>query len=165
MTGAQWARMSASLTYAHSTRCAAAVSLLQLVLLGRERLHDAHAVDVLVDDGRDLGEARLGQPRDREHVAPHADRRRCTTNGIVDIATNASGTLIVSISANARTATPHCTRTVGAIARYIWTCADVGVAARDELARLDPVVERERHPAEVLVDDVPEVVLDAVRRL
>ena len=43
--------------------------------------------------------------------------------------------------------------------------ADVGVGAGDELARLDAVVERERHAAQVLVHDVPQVVLDAVRRL
>ena len=41
--------------------------------------------------------------------------------------------------------------------------ADVRVGARDELTRLHAVIERERHPREVLVDDVPEVVLDAVR--
>ncbi len=39
--------------------------------------------------------------------------------------------------------------------------ADVGVGPRDELARLHPVVERERQPAQVLVHDVPQVVLDA----
>ena len=43
------------------------------------------------------------------------------TNGIVDIATNASGTLMVSIRMKARTATLHCTNTIGAIARYICT--------------------------------------------
>ena len=43
--------------------------------------------------------------------------------------------------------------------------ADVGVGPGDELARLDPVVEGERHPGQVLVDDVAEVVLDVVGRL
>ena len=37
------------------------------------------------------------------------------------IVASASGTLIVSISANASTATPHWTNTVGANARYSWT--------------------------------------------
>jgi hypothetical protein len=43
------------------------------------------------------------------------------TNGIVDIVTNARGTLIDSISAKARMATLHCTRMLGANARYICT--------------------------------------------
>ena len=90
--------MSASLTFAHSARFALPVSLLSWLVLGRERLHDAHAVDVLVDDGGDVGEARLDQPRHREHLLPHACTPAMKTNGIVDIATNASGTLIVSIS-------------------------------------------------------------------
>ena len=51
------------------------------------------------------------------------------TNGMVDSATNASGTLIDSISANARRTTLHCTRMNGACDRYICT------ARMSELAR------------------------------
>ena len=41
-------------------------------LLG-EGLDDAHAVYVLVDDGGDVGETRLGDPRNREERSSHAD--------------------------------------------------------------------------------------------
>ena len=75
MSGAQRARMSASVTIAH---CGLRVGrgAGQLVRLGGEGLHDADAVDVLVDDGRDLGQARLREPRDREHVVAHPHRAR-----------------------------------------------------------------------------------------
>ena len=43
----------------------------ELVGLGGEGLHDADAVDVLVDDRRDVREPRLDQPGDGEHRLPH----------------------------------------------------------------------------------------------
>ena len=48
---------------------------LQLLVLGGERLDDADAVDVLVDDGGDVGEPRLDQPGHGEHRLshPHAE--------------------------------------------------------------------------------------------
>ena len=45
--------------------------LAQLLLLGGEAAHDAHAVDVLVHDGRHLGQAGLDDPRHREERLPH----------------------------------------------------------------------------------------------
>ena len=67
----QRARMSASLHDRPLARAARRrVSALQLALLGRERLDHAHAVDVLVDDGGDVGRARDWiEPRHREHLA------------------------------------------------------------------------------------------------
>ena len=41
--------------------------------------------------------------------------------------------------------------------------ADVGVGAGDQLTRLDAVIETERHPRQVLVDQVPQIELDGVR--
>ena len=49
--------------------------LVDLGLLGGERSHDAHAVHVLVDDRRDVGHARLHDPRERERLVPHLDAR------------------------------------------------------------------------------------------
>ena len=138
--------------------------VLQLLVLGRERLHHAHAVDVLVDDGGDVGEARLDEPRHREHLLPHAhaddvderhrrhrdqrerhvDREHLREREDRDAALHED---------RRREREVHLHR------------ADVGVRTRDELARLHAVVERERHAAQVLVHDVPQVVLDAVRRL
>ena len=43
------------------------------------------------------------------------------TNGIVDIATNANGTLIDSMYPKATTAIAHWTRIEGPNVRYIWT--------------------------------------------
>ena len=56
----------------------------------------------------------------------------------------------------------HCTRISGREGQVHLHRADVGVGPRDQLARLDPVVEGERHPRQVLVDDVAQVELDLV---
>ena len=164
MSGAQWARMSASLTFAHSVRLAAAVSLLSWLLLRGERLHHPHAVDVLVDHGRDVREARLREPRHREHVAAHPDRgeeherhrrhrdeRERHVDGEHQDEREHRDAALHEDDRRHRQIHLH--------------LADVGVAARDELTGLHAVVERERHAAQVLVHDVPQVVLDAVRGL
>ena len=48
----------------------------QLLLLGGEAAHDAHAVHVLVHHGGHLGQPGLDDPRDREERLPHLDARR-----------------------------------------------------------------------------------------
>ena len=55
--------------------------LVDLCLLGRERLHDPNAVDVLVDDRRDVGHARLHDPGERERLVPQLARRPCRRRG------------------------------------------------------------------------------------
>ena len=87
------------------------------------------------------------------------------TNGIVDIATNASGTLIDSISREREDRDAALHEDDRREREVHLHRADVGVGTRDELPRLHAVVERERHAAQVLVHDVPQVVLDAVRGL
>ena len=56
----------------------------------------------------------------------------------------------------------HWTRIIGAKVRYIWTERMSELARRDELPRLHPVVEGERHAGEVFVDDVAQVEFDVV---
>ncbi len=138
--------------------------MLQLEVFRRERLHDPHSVDVLVDDGGDVGQARLDEPRHREHLLPHADaddvderhrRHRHQRERHVDrqhLREREQRDAALHEDAR-REREVHLHRT------------DVGVRARDELTRLHPVVERERHAAQVLVHDVAQVVFDAVRGL
>ena len=86
-------------------------------------------------------------------------------NGMAAMATKASGTLIVSMKMKATTAMEHCTRIIGAKVRYIWTERMSEFAREISCPRLDTVVERKRHPGEVLVEDVPQIELDRVRQL
>ena len=68
MSGAYAGAGRRSSTEAHRTRCAAFASSSTCGLLGGEGLDDPDAVDVLVDDRRDVGHARLHDPRQRERL-------------------------------------------------------------------------------------------------
>ena len=136
----------------------------QLLLLGGERLHHPHAVDVLVDDGGHLGQPGLDDPGHREHRLPHlhtgeVDERHGDhgheSQGHVDPEHEAEGD-----QGDAALHQDH-----GGEGHVHLDRADVRVGPGDELARLHPVVERERHLGQVLIDDVPEVELDPVGRL
>ena len=140
----------------------AAREQLQLLGLRGERLHHSHALDVLVDDGGDVGEAGLDQPRHREHPLAHLEsgdederhrRERDERERHVDRHHQDEGE-------HDDAALHEDERRLRQIHLH---GADVRVGAGDELPRLHAVIERERHAREVLVDDVPEVVLDAVR--
>ena len=78
------------------------------------------------------------------------------------MAMNASGTLIDSMKPNATTAIAHWTRMSGANVMYICTDRMSEFALEISWPDWHAVVEGERHPREVLVDDVPQVELDVV---
>ena len=155
--------MSASLTLAHSARQRGSASeVLQLALLGRERLH--HRTPLMFSSttvatsasrawmSHDTGNIcfRMRTPtmhderhrRHRDERQRHVDRQHLHEREARDAALHED---------RRREREVHLHR------------ADVGVRPRDELARLHAVVERERHAAQVLVHDVPQVVLDPVR--
>ena len=133
----------------------------QLLLLGGEAAHHTHAVHVLVDDGRHLGQAGLDDPRDREQGLPHLDahdvderHRRHGDEGQrhADGEHEAEG--------DDRDGALH--EDHGREREVHLHGADVGVGPRDQLSGLHPVVEGEGHPREVLVEDVAQVELDGV---
>jgi hypothetical protein len=91
-----------------------------LRLFLREGLHHANAVDVLVHDGRDLGQTRLGDPGDGEHDATHLDADD-VENRHHDHGDEREAQLMLSMKANATTPMRHCTMMSGAKIEYIWT--------------------------------------------
>jgi len=128
-------------------------ALAEAVLLGRDERTTPHAVDVLVHDGghiarRDCTTQEMGNMRLRKWPRPPG-----YTNGIVIMATMARRASMVSNHHEGE----HRAQGTGPGSRGQRSDtlhgADVGVGARDELTRLHPVVEREREPVMVLVDD------------
>ena len=138
--------------------------LAELLLLGGEGADDADAVDVLVDHGGHLGQARLDDPRHREELPPHADahdvdeghghhrhQRQRHADGEHEAERDDGERALDEDHRGERQVHLH--------------GADVRVRTRDQLPRLDAVVERERHAREVLVEHVAQVELDGVRHL
>ncbi len=137
------------------------LQLVELTRLGDEGLDHADAVDVLVDDRRDLSQARLDQPRHREHAASHAhahheherqrrhrdERERHVDRQHVDERDQRDRALDDDVGAERQV---HLHR------------ADVRVGAGDQLAGLDTVVEVETHARQMRVDDVAQIGLHPV---
>ncbi|MDQ0370765.1 hypothetical protein J2S42_007434 [Catenuloplanes indicus] len=133
-----------------------------LALLGRERLDDPYALDVLVDHGREPGQPRLDHPRHREHRPPHAQpehtdqrhrRHRHARQRHVD------GQHQPERDQRDR-ALHHDRRAERQVHLHR---ANVRTGPGHQLAGLHPVVERVRHAHQVRVDDGAEVVLHLVR--
>ena len=120
-----------------------------LRVLGRERLHDADAGDVFLDDRRDVGHASKHHPRDREQPLPHprahdVERRQHQHRHQRELHVHVEHQDQRGDEAQPRDR-EHRTEPEEHL-----DGADVGVRARDELTALHRVVERERLPREVL---------------
>ena len=136
----------------------------QLLLLGGEAAHDAHAVDVLVHDGRHLGQPGLDEPRNGEERLPHlhsddvderhgrhGDESQRHADGEHEGERDQRDGALHQDHRGERQVHLH--------------RADVRVGPRDQLPGLNPVVEGEGHAREVLVEDVAQVEFDRVRHL
>ena len=84
------------------TRPDARAEARELALLARERLHDAHAADVLLDVGGQLGDALLDLLQRGPRAAPVA-RATSTTNGTGSSEIAARRRSMANIAAEART--------------------------------------------------------------
>jgi hypothetical protein len=137
--------------------------VVKLALFGGEGLHDPHAVDVLVHDAGHVGEPGLDQPGHREqhlpHVRAHPVHKRHRHHG--DDGERDVHRQHLDERDDHHRALHHDRRPEGQVHLH---GTDVGVRPGDELAGLDPVIETERQRAQVLVDDVAQVVLHVVRR-
>ena len=137
--------------------------VLDLLVLGGEGLDHADTVDVFVDDGGHVGQPRLDEPRDREHRSPHPDAEE------VDEGHGGHGHQgqrhvdreHVTERHDGDGALDDDARREGEVHLHR---PDIRVGPGDELAGLDPVVERERHAGQVLIHDVAEVEFHLVGR-
>ena len=136
----------------------------ELLLLGGEGLDHPHAVDVLVDDGGHVGQPGLDDPRHREHRLPHLDAGQ-VDEGHGGHGDEGQGHVDGQHEAEGHDGDGALDQDGRREGHVHLDRADVRVGPRDELAGLHPVVEGERHLGQVLVDDVPQVVLDVVGRL
>ena len=135
--------------------------LAQLLLLGGEAADDADAVDVLVHHGGHLGQAGLDDPRHREERLPHLDADEVDEgHGHHGDEGQRHADGEHEAEGDQRDGALHEDhRRKGQVHLHR---ADVRVGPRDQLPRLHPVVEGERHAGEVLVEDVAQVELDGV---
>ena len=133
-----------------------------LARLGGEGLDDAGARHVLLRDGRDVREARLEHPGDREEPLPHAHP------DLVDERQRRAGNerqqhVHLQHEDEGGDKAEHRDRDHRPEREEDLDHPDVGVAARDELAALDPVVEGERQAAQMLEEGGPQMRFDLDR--
>ena len=135
----------------------------ELLLLGGEGLHDPHAGGVFLDQHGDVGEPGLDEPGDRVDLLPHGhadDEGDGQRDGGDQSELGVEREHLGEGDEDDRALDDHRRRHH----QVLLDRTHVGVGPGDQLADRDAVVEGERQRHVVLVDDVAQVVLEAVSR-
>ncbi len=131
-----------------------------LTFLGGERFDHPGAVDVLVDDGRELGHSGLAQPREREHgvselLTENEDPRQCRKRH------ERQGHVDGQHEPECEYEADQAHADYGPEREQDLNGADVAVGSRYDLSRLGAVVVGEAQGREMVVQEGPQVGLHA----